>query len=484
MNYPILARYLGLFLLFFGLCLLPGAAWSLLHLEWRPLAAFFAAMATSGALGGSLWFLGRRAEGRMYNREALAVVGLGWLLAAGIGGLPFWFGGMFSNPVDAYFESMSGFTTTGASVLVDIEAASKGLVFWRSFTHWLGGMGIIVLFISILPYLGAGGKQLFKNESPGPDPRGLAPKIRDTASILWKIYVAMTVVLTVILMIEGLSLHDALCHAFGTVATGGFSTRNASVAAYSSVGIELTLIVFMVLAGTNFSLFFAVWGRDWRTLVRDPEWRAYILVLVLATLAITADLWFEGAVDGLASALRGAGFSAVSVMTTTGFGTADFDRWPDFSRAMLLLLMFIGGCAGSTGGGLKVIRLLILWKVAWERLHKAWSPRAVRTIRIGNDVISPEVQHTVLVFFLLFLAAAALGTLAMAALGLDLITAFSAVAATLNNIGPGLGVVGPTGNYADLPTLGKAILSLLMAIGRIELFAILVLFSPGFWRKN
>jgi len=435
------------------------------------------------ALGGGLWWIGRRAEGRMYSREALAVVGLGWLIAAALGGLPYWFSGMFSNPVDAYFESMSGFTTTGASMLADIEVQDRSLIFWRSFTHWLGGMGIIVLFISILPYLGAGGKQLFKHESPGPDPRGLAPKIRDTAAILWKIYVGMTLGLTVLLMAQGLSFYEALCHTFGTVATGGFSTRNASVAAYNGLGIEITILVFMVLAGSNFSLFFAMLGGDKKALFKDPEWRSYMLILAIATAAVTANLWLESAVEGLGTALRHASFTVVSIMTTTGFVTADFEQWPHFSKTVLLLLMFVGGSAGSTGGGLKVIRLMILWKVAWARIHKAYAPRTVQTMKIGADVISPEIQHTVLVFFLLFLSAFTLGTLAMTALGMDLVSALSAVAATLNNVGPGFGAVGPTTTFAEVPTAGKAVLSLLMGIGRIELFAILVLFSPGFWRR-
>ncbi len=484
MNYLILSRFLGLFFALFGLCMLPAAVWGVVYGEHRSLLAFLGSIAVCEALGGLLWWTGRRSEGRMYSREALAIVGVGWLVAAALGGLPYWFGGMFSNPVDAYFESMSGFTTTGASVLADIEIQDRSLIFWRSFTHWLGGMGIIVLFISILPYLGAGGKQLFKHESPGPDPRGLAPKIRDTAAILWKIYLGITIALTALLMIQGVSFYESLCHTFGTVATGGFSTRNASVAAYQGLGIEITIIVFMVLAGSNFSLFFAMLGGDRKALLKDPEWRSYMLILTLATAAITANLWLESAVDSLATALRHASFTVTSIMTTTGYVTADFDRWPHFSKAVLLVLMFVGGSAGSTGGGLKVIRLMILWKVAWARIHKAYAPRTVQTLRIGNDVISPDLQHTVLVFFLLFLSAFTMGTIVMTALGMDLVSALSAVAATLNNVGPGFGAVGPTTTFADLPSAGKAVLALLMGIGRIELFAILVLFSPGFWRRT
>ncbi len=484
MNYPLLSRYLGLFFAVVGLSMLPAAAWSLYYGEFRVLSGFFASMAICGVIGGSLFRLGKNAKGRMYSREALALVGIGWLVTAALGSLPYLFGGMFSNPVDAYFETMSGFTTTGASVLVDIESSSRGLLFWRSFTHWLGGMGIIVLFLSLLPYIGAGGKQLFKNESPGPDPRGLMPRIRDTAAMLWKIYVGLTMLQVLILLGMGLTFFDSLCHTFGTVATGGFSPYNASVGHFSGFGVELTILIFMILAGTNFGLFYSMIGRDFAAPFRDREWRVYILVLVLATLAVTADLWFEGVVTSAGGALRQASFTVTSIMTTTGYVTADFDLWPAFSRMLLLLLMFVGASAGSTGGGLKVIRIIILWKIAWARIHKAYAPHSVKTLRIGSDVISPEVQHTTLVFFLLFLFLFVLGTLIMTLMGLEPISALSSVAATLNNIGPGLNQVGPTVNYAEIPALGKGILSLFMVMGRIELFAILVLFSPAFWRRN
>jgi len=482
MNFPMLSRNLGLFFLMFGIFMAPPVVVAVAYFEFHLIPVFLAAMGISAMLGGLLWRLGRDASGRMYAREALAMVGLGWLVGAALGGIPFWLGGMVAHPADAYFESMSGFTTTGASVLSDIESQAKSLLFWRSFTHWLGGMGIIVLFVSILPYIGAGGKQLFKNESPGPDPRGLVPKIRDTASILWKIYLGLTLAEVLVLRVLGMNWFDSFCHTFGTLATGGFSTRNASIAAYASWPIEFTILVFMVLAGTNFSLYFQL-RSDRKALVKDPEWRLYVGILLAATAAVTADVWLSG-LSGFVQALRDASFSVVSVMTTTGYGTADFDRWPAFSHAVLLVLMFIGGSAGSTGGGLKVIRLLMLWKIGVERLRKAFSPRSVRSIRIGSETVSPELQSNVTIFFFLWISVFTLGTLAMTALGMDFVSGFSAVAATLNNIGPGFASVGPTANYGDLPAAAKMLLSLFMVIGRVEMIAILVLFVPDFWRKS
>lgn len=482
MNFQILFRYLGLFFLMFGIFMLLPVVVAVSHFEFMPLLGFFVAMATSVLLGWVLKRAGQKADGRMFAREALGVVGCSWLIGAGIGAIPFWVGGMFDSFTDAYFESMSGFTTTGASVLSNIEIQAKSLLFWRSFTHWLGGMGIIVLFVSILPYLGAGGKQLFKNESPGPDPRGLAPKIRDTASILWKTYILLTIVQIVLLYLLGMDLFDSFCHTFGTLATGGFSTRNASIAAYNSWPIEFVILIFMVLAGTNFSLYFQL-RSDKKALLKDSEWRVYIGILLAATLAVTADVWLSGLSD-LARSLRDASFTVVSLMTTTGYGTADFDQWPAFSHAVLLVLMFIGGSAGSTGGGLKVIRLIILFKMGLERLRKAFAPRGMRAIRVGEEPVPPEIQSNVTIFFFLWITIFAFGTLALTAMGLDFTTSFSAAAATLNNIGPGFAAVGPTANYGELPDAAKWLLSMFMVLGRVELISILVLFVPDFWKKS
>jgi trk/ktr system potassium uptake protein len=498
MNYRILAKYLGVFSMCIGLLMLPSAGWALFFKEWMALAALVEAMVVSLAIGGLLALWGRTAAPQFYQREALGLVGVGWIVAAGLGALPFVFSGVL-GPIDAYFESMSGFTTTGSSVFGAQEFLStpKSIMFWRSFTHWLGGMGIIVLFIAVLPYLGAGGKQLFKSESPGPDPRGLKPRIKDTASILYKIYVGFTIAQTIALMMAGMSLYKALCHTFGTLATGGFSTEVASVGAFNSVAVDVIIIFFMVCAGSNFALYFTVLRGDFkRGPWYDTEWRVYIGILVVCTVAVTFNLLgWEGTFGGdtasaaprygsFGEALRYASFQVVSIMTTTGFCTADFDQWPHFSRMLMVMLMFVGGCAGSTGGGLKVVRIVVLLKMAYGRLESTFRPKTIRAVRVSDEVVDDGVQRTVYGFFVLYIVWFAGGCLVMSAMGLPFQTALTSVAATLNNIGPGLEAVGAVMNYAAVPALGKVFLSLCMVLGRLELFSILVLFVPSFWRRR
>ncbi len=477
-----------------ALLMLPSVAWTPYFREWKMLAAFLGSMAIAGIIGCGLTRFSRNAPERMFQREGLALVGLGWLLLAGIAALPYLLRGWL-GPVDAYFEAMSGLTTTGSTILTDIEATPKSLLFWRSFTHWIGGMGIIVLFVAVLPYLGAGGKQLFKSESPGPDQRGLSPRIKDTASILYKIYFGLTVVQTALLMLADMSFFDALCHTFGTLATGGFSTRADSIAAFNSPMAETIILVFMVLAGTNFSLFFVMLRGQWKAPFQDTEWRVYIAVLVLATILVTMNLLgAQGSVDvpvapqatdyTASHAFRVAAFQVVSIMTTTGFCTDDFELWPQFSRALLVVIMFVGGCAGSTGGGIKVVRIIMLTKMAYWRLEKTFRPKTIRTVRVNGAVVDEDVQKTVYGFFVLYIFIFAGGGLFMSFLGMPFQNAFTSVAATLNNIGPGLERVGAIENFAFIPASGKIFLSLCMVMGRLELFSICVLFLPGFWRRG
>jgi len=497
MNYRLVAKYLGHFTIAISGMMIVSVLWALYYMEgWQSLFDIMQAIVLGLAIGGLLTFLGRNASNQLFQREALALVGLGWLLIAAIGALPYWTTGLL-DPVDAYFESMSGFTTTGSTVLVDIEATPKSILFWRSFTHWLGGMGIIVLFIAVLPYLGAGGKQLFRSESPGPDPRGLSPRIKDTASILWKIYLGLTLIQTALLFTAGMSLFNALCHTFGTLATGGFSPRAESIGSYNSSFIDGIIIVFMILAGTNFSLYFVMLRGNWKALFQDTEWRVYVGILLAATILITVNLMgiqAPTAPDSAAQtpsldygwmhAFRMASFQVVSIMTTTGYSTDNSEIWPLFSRALLVVLMFVGGCAGSTGGGLKVVRFIILLKLAHNQLQRTFRPKTVRPLRINGQVVGTEVQKTVLNFFVLYMMIFAFGTLYMSFLGLPLQTAFTSVAATLNNIGPGLEHVGAVENFAFIPASGKIFLSLCMAMGRLELFSICVLFIPSFWKHS
>jgi len=346
----------------------------------------------------------------------------------------------------------------------------------------------------VLPYLGAGGKMMFRAESPGPDPRGLAPHIRDTASILWRIYGVLTLAQVVLLMAVGMSFFDALCHTFGTLAGGGFSTYNDSIAHFNSLPVELIIIVFMFIGGGNFALYFAMYRGDKYALVRNPEWRLYVGILLVATLLVTANLLgFQGhaPLEGPdpatrdytpLGALRVASFQVFSIMTTTGFGTDDFDRWPHFSRVVLLVLMCIGGCAGSTAGGMKIVRVKMLFKLAYQRIESTFRARRVYALRVAGEVVPEEVARSVGIFFFLYVVVVIVGTLLMSLVGLPLSSALSSVLTTLNTTGPGLEHVGAVRNFAFIPDAGKVVLTLCMVLGRLELYSICVLFLPGFWR--
>ncbi len=494
MNYRLIANYLSYFAAALGAAMIPSMLWAVFFKEYDALRAFFLSAVSCLAVGGAFYYAGRKASLQIQHREALAFVGLSWLIVAGLGALPYIYAGYLS-PVDAYFESMSGFTTTGSTVIVAIEETALSLLFWRATTHWLGGMGIVVLFIAVLPYLGAGGKQLFKSESPGPNPRGLKPRIQDTASFLYKFYLAMTVAMTVALMIAGMNLFDALCHTFAALATGGFSPRQASVGAFDSVLVELIVIFFMIAAGTNFSLYFAMVRGDWRSLFRDSEFRTYMGILAVSTIVVAISLVgfsapaTAGSVEvgdgyGIGEAFRHSAFQVVSIMTTTGFATADFDTWPHVSRMVLVVLMCIGGCAGSTAGGLKVIRIIILAKIVVYRLELTFRPKLVRAVRVAGEVIDNDVQSTVYAHLALFAGWFVFGSLLMSALGLPFETAVTSVITTLSNVGPGLQLVGAARDFSQIPDLGKVFLSLCMALGRLELFTLTVFLLPVFWKRT
>ena len=483
MNYRTVIKLIGVLTVFIGLSMSFSLFWSL-YLGEPDVGALLVSILVCLVSGGLLYAVGWRSKAPVLHKEGMAVVGLGWLLSAFFGALPFHLSGATSSFVDAYFEAMSGFTTTGATIFTDIEVLPKGVLFWRSFTHWLGGMGIVVLFVAVLPHLRSGGKQLFRSEVPGPTADVLRPRISDTASLLWRIYVGISIIEVIVLYALGMSLYESMCHSFGTMATGGFSTRNASVGYYGSAAIDATLVLFMILAGTNFGLYFRLIHGDWRAILRDPEWRFYAGIILLATVAVTGDLLWNRAYDDAGRALQYASFQVVSVMTTTGYGTADFDIWPPLSKLGLLFLMFVGGCAGSTGGGMKVVRVLVLGKYASIGLEQACRPMIVRTLKLGRAPVETDTRDAIVVFFFLSLSLLVFCSMAIAAMGVDIVTAFSSVVATLNNIGPGLARVGPTQNYAFLPAAGKALLSLCMVLGRLELITILVLFMPSFWRAH
>lgn len=414
------------------------------------------------------------------KREGFVIVTMAWIIISLFGAIPFVLSGAIPDYTNAFFETMSGFTTTGASILNDIESLPKGILFWRSMTHWIGGMGIIVLSLAILPLLGVGGMQLFIAEVPGPTPDKIHPRVAATAKRLWAIYVAFTLLETVLLMFGGMSLFDGLCHSFGTLATGGFSTQNASIANYSPY-IQYVVIIFMMLAGINFTMhYFALKGMI-KKVSKDQELRFYLAIILVSTIFIALTLILKN-LHPVEEAFRQTLFQVVSIVTTTGFVTYDYLQWPSFIWFVIVLLMFTGGCAGSTGGGIKISRLLLLLKNSRLEMRRQVHPNAIIPVRINGRVVPQQLVNNVLAFFLIYFLIFAGGTLVMSLLGLDFESAIGSTAATLGNIGPGIGIVGPVSNYAAIPEGGKWFLSLLMLLGRLELFTVLILFTRSFWK--
>lgn len=472
----------GAILLSIGLSMVLALGWSL-YFGDSGVVPLLKSIGVTLAVGGFLCVAFRDPDARgMNHREGMAIVALGWIAAAIMGALPFLFGGVFDTFTDCLFESMSGFTTTGASVLTEIESVPKGLLFWRSFTHWLGGMGIIVLSLAILPFLGVGGMQLYKAEVPGPVPDKLKPRIKDTAMLLWKVYVLFSLLEAVLLWFGGMSVFDSLCHTFGTMATGGFSTRNTSIAAYDSVYFDIVITIFMLVAGANFTLHYNVLRGRPAVMFRDPEFRFFMCVFVVFTLFSTFSIWGEN-YDSFFEALRYASFQVATIITTTGYATADYELWTPLPQALLLLLMFLGGSAGSTSGGMKCMRIMLLLKHAYQELIRLIHPRAVTSVKLGGRNVKPDVLSSITGFFLLFLGLFIVCSFLLAGMGVDIVTSFSAVVASIGNIGPGLGGVGPTDNYAAIPLLGKWLLVFCMLLGRLEIYTVIILFIPEFWRK-
>jgi trk/ktr system potassium uptake protein len=481
MNLILTLRILGALLLFLAATLLTPLVFSIYYNDgaW---SAFLLSALISACVGGVLYTCCRSSKD-LSLREGFAVVTFGWTVFAVFGALPYLLAGAIASPLDAIFETMSGFTTTGSTILTEIECLPESLLFWRSLTHWLGGMGIIVLSLAILPMLGVGGMQLFKAEVPGPTADRLKPRIQDTAKMLWGVYFLLTMAETVLLMFGGMTFFDALCHSFATLATGGFSTKNTSIAAYDSSYIDYVITLFMILAGVNFALHFQVLRGRARDFFRSEELRVYLEIIFFATLIIMVFNWYGGIYPGIGDNLRYSLFQVSSIITTTGFGTADFELWPVVAQYLLVILMFVGGCAGSTGGGMKVARILLLFKHAQAQVFRLIHPRAIRLVKLGNRPVDRDVMQAILGFFALFIGIFVIASMLVAASGMDLVSAGAAVIACLANIGPGLGSVGPIDNFAHVPALGKTVLIVCMLMGRLELYTVLVLFFPSFWRK-
>ena len=419
-------------------------------------------------------------------RDGFAVVGICWIVASFAGGLPFVLTST-ASVTDAVFEAASGFTTTGATIFANVEALPKGLLMWRSLTHWIGGLGIIVLSLIVLPLLGVGGMQLYRAEVTGPAPDKLTPRMQDTALMLWKVYCLMTLVLTVLLFIAGMDWFDALNHSFATVATGGFSTKNASIAAFPQASIQWILIFFMFIAGINFSLHAQAMKGVFRAYVRDRECRFYTGLLILGSAGIVLSLIRHGffgaeSLADIEKVVRAAVFQLVSVCTTTGFVTENYNVWPTLTLVIILMFMLMGGCAGSTGGGMKVMRLVMLFRLAYLEIFRLLHPHSVRHLKVAGKPVPTEVISGVVGFFLLYLIVTTIGTLVLAIQDMDLVSAFTATLTCISNVGPGLGSVGPVDNFSQVPMFSKWTLTLCMLLGRLEIFAILVLFVPEFWR--
>jgi len=416
------------------------------------------------------------------TRDGFLFVTLSWIMASLFGAMPFYLSGAVPSFADAFFETISGFSTTGASILTNVEALPRSLLFWRSLTHWLGGMGIVVLTVAVLPLLGIGGLQLVKAEAPGPTVDKLTPRITETSKILWYIYTGLTVAQAALLMLGGMSLFDALTHTFGTLATGGFSTKNASVGHYNSAYIDWVVTVFMILAGVSFSLHYRFIRGGFRPLLRDTEFKAYIAIFLVATAIIAFNLRVN-VYGSLSDSFRYAAFQAASILTTTGFATADFERWPFLSQFILFALMFVGGCSGSTGGGIKVIRIVTLFKQGLNEMKYLIHSKGVFILKISGMAVKKDTVYAILGFFFLYIFTILLVAGVVATSGQDISTSLTASLATVGNIGPGFGNVGPVDNYAFFPAYVKWTLSFAMLVGRLELYTVLVIFTPVFWRK-
>lgn len=525
MNYRFVFNQLAILLAVLGIVLLVLVVGFFVLARFRGAGidadARISLIATGGGgmlIGFFAWFYTRSKDQQIGRRDALLLVAVSWLAGAAFAALPYliWAhtadsvspGHPFRNFVDCYFEAMSGLTTTGATVLGaapdDIESLPRSLLLWRAFTQWLGGLGIVVLFVAVLPGLGVGGKRLFRIEAPGPSHEGITPHIRETARVLWYIYLTLTVIQIGALMVAGMNLFNATCHAFTTLATAGFSTKNASVGAYSGLAIPIIFIIFMVLGGTNFNLLFAVFRGRWRAVLKDTELRVYLILLtagcaIIALSLIASPSDIESTVPGetvastAGTSIREAVFTGVSIQTTSGFATSDSNQWPFIAKAVLILFMFVGGCAGSTGGGIKVVRVWVALKIMFAEIERIFRPNVVRPLRLAGGAIDPELKLATVSYVLgivLIFAVGAVGVMLLeqgygsGEVPVTFQTAATSSLATLSTIGPGFGAVGAIENYGWMSSPTKVLLSMLMVIGRLEVFAILVLFSPRFWRGD
>ena len=483
LNLKIIASLLGILLMINGGFMLLCLPVSLIYREGGVLPLLISG-AVSALIGLTLWLSNKKRDNdNLGKRDGYLIVTLGWLSMSLVGTLPYLLSGSIPNFTNAFFETLSGFTTTGASILDNIESLPKGILFWRSLTQWMGGMGIIVLAVAILPLLGIGGMQLFVAEAPGLKPDKLQPRITATARRLWIIYVGLTFAEFVLLLLGGMSIFDALNHSLTTMATGGFSTKQDSIAHYNSPYIQYVIIIFMFLAGTNFTLtYFGFKGRFGKVWANE-EFRVYLIATLILGLVVSLGV-IASSNHGIEQSFRDALFQVVSIITTTGFVSADYTLWGPALSILFFMFMFIGASAGSTSGGVKFVRHILLLKNGILELKRQIHPSAIIPVRLNNKAVSPEITSNVLAFIMIYLTIYALSTFIMGLIGVDFVTALGSVATSLGNIGPGFGTVGPVNNFGHLPAAGKWFLSFLMLLGRLELFTVLILITPYFWTRN
>lgn len=479
MNYRVIFRTLGAVLNIESACMLLPMICALCYKDKESLTIFLIC-AVLCLIPGIILSNIKPKHKTMYAKEGFITVALTWLFISMMGALPFVISGCIPSFIDALFETVSGFTTTGASILTDIEALPKPYLFWRSFTHWIGGMGVLVFLVALLPLSGGSNMHLIRAESPGPSVSKLVPKVRQTAKILYLIYIGMTVMQIILMLLGGTTLFDAFILAFGTAGTGGFAARNTSITDYSPY-IQTVITIFMILFGINFSIYYLALTRKFRAIFKSDEFKAYILIIVLAALIISINS--RNCFPDFTASLRHGFFQTASIITTTGFSTADFNLWPALSKTIIVILMFIGACAGSTGGGIKVSRILILLKSVKQEVRISAHPNITNKITLNGKTVDSETVRAVCVYVAIFIILFAGSLLLISLDNFDFTTNFTSVATTMNNVGPGLNLVGPTENFSQFSVLSKIVLSLDMLIGRLEIFPMLMLFAPTTWKK-
>ncbi len=483
MRWNFVSRTIGILLVLLGVSMALPLVVDLYYHEQAYLI-FLESMGITMTVGVLLILFSKKQEfdDHINQKEGMTTVALAWSLVSIFGALPFYLSPDFILFSDAVFESVSGFTTTGSSVMANIEGATKSLLFWRSLIQWIGGMGIIVLSLAILPFLGVGGIQLYNAEVPSPVPDKLTPRLSDSAKILWMVYVLFTFIEIVFLLAGGMSFYESMCHSFTTMPTGGFSPKNASIANYDSTYFEYVILAFMVLAGINFSLHFQLLRGKPLAFWKDTECKFFLGFILVVTLLITWDIY--GSVYNSGNeAFRYASFQVVSIITTTGFASADYEKFSGLSHVLIFLCMFIGASAGSTGGGIKCARIIVCFKYCYRELFKILHPKSIRQIKINNSIVSDEILQSIMGFIALYVGLFIISSILLASMGVDMMTALGAVASCIGNIGPGFGTVGPTENFSHLPVAGKWLLSWCMLIGRLEIYTVIILFVPEFWRK-